>query len=166
MESQRTAQVVLLGRLPLRLGGQTHVLPVLTTGQNAEWQSRLDDSVRPLLPDDATPVALLEAMGAIDLLGFIYSYDINGVLPPREKLEPDVYPHELLWAVQEVRLAANPTVAYAVALTLDEARELFTKPRATEPASAPPPNRAQRRSARTSSRQPRTAGPTARSGTS
>lgn len=153
---ERTAQDVFLGRLPLRLGDKRYVLPVLTTGQNAEWQATLDASLTPLLDDKATTRDLLVAMAQVDLLGFIYSYDKNGVLPPRETIENDIYPHELLRSVQEVRLATNPTVAYGVALTLDEARTKM---------SAPSPNRAQRRSRRTSSSRPPTAGPTARSAT-
>lgn len=160
-ESERTAQDVLLGRLPLRLAGQTFVLPVLTTGQNVDWQASLDATLVPLLPDDANPADLLSAMGQVDLLGFVYSYDLFGQLPPRQTIERDIYPHELIRAVQEVRLATNPTVAYAIALTMDEAREAMTRHLA-----APPPNRAQRRSARTSSRRRPTAGPTEPSVTS
>lgn len=154
---ERTAQDVFLGRLPLRLADRQYVLPVLTTGQNAEWQASLDASLAPLLDDKSTTVDLLNALAKVDLLGFIYSYDRHGVLPPRETIEDDIYPHELLRSVQEVRLATNPTVAYGVALTLDEARTKL---------SAPPPNRAQRRSRRTSSSRPRTAGRTAPSATS
>ena len=159
-DSVRTAQDVLLGRLPLRLAGKVHVLPVLTTGQNREWQEALDGSLTPLLSEDATSAELLEAMARIDLLAFIYSYDLMGVLPPRASIEDDVYPHEKLMAVQEVRLATNPTLAYAIAMTMDEAR---TKVQSA--LSAPPLNRAQRRSRRTSSPRRPTAGRTSTSAT-
>src|SRR6185503_10150676 len=54
------------------------------------------------------------------LLPFVRSYDVTGVLPPPGDWERDIYPHELLRAVMEVRLAADPMTSYAVAALSEE----------------------------------------------
>ena len=159
-ESERTPEDVLGRRYRIRLGGRQYVLPVLTIAENEEWQRSLDGEVQRYLDDqDATPGQLLEALAKVDVLGLLYSYDTSGVLPPREEIEREVYPDELLLAAREVRLLANPTADYTRALMLEEAR--------AEALESVQMNRAQRRRMKhtSSSRRP-TAGRTATSGAS
>jgi hypothetical protein len=101
-----------------RLAGTEYVLPVLTIGQNADWKASLDDALTPIVSaeDDLGKVmALLEAFSD-RLLEFLRSYDVTGVLPTPGDWERDIYPHELLRAVMEVRLATDPSSRYALAL--------------------------------------------------
>lgn len=152
IRTERSALDVLQGRLPLWLGGQRYVLPVLTTGMNREWQATLDASLDPLIENERPLAEVLSALESIDLLGLVYSYDVAGVLPPRAEIEDGIYPHELLKAVFEVRQATNPTVAFAVATTTEEILSKLTT-------AEPPPSKP------TSSSRRRTGGPTGRSAT-
>jgi hypothetical protein len=149
---ERSVEDVLAGRLRIRLGGEWYVLPVLTIGQNREWVESLDAQMQPLLDgaDDGDLNAVVARMQDLSdrLLEFVWSYDRMGVLPPRETLEPDVYPHEALRAVMEVRLAANPTLGFALPGAIEAMR-----------AESRPP------SERTSSSRRNTAGPSRTSGT-
>jgi hypothetical protein len=121
---ERSVEDVLAGRLRIRLAGEWYVLPVLTIGQNREWTESLDAEVAPLLEgSDDLEVIVQRAQGLSDrLLEFVWSYDRMGVLPPRETIEPNVYPHEALRAVMEVRLAANPTLGFALAGAMEDLR--------------------------------------------
>ena len=141
---ERSVEDVLAGRLRLRLGGEWYVLPVLTIGQNREWMESLDAEMQPLLDgaDDDDLSAIVERMQGLSdrLLEFVYSYDIKGLLPPREAIEPNVYPHEALRAVLEVRLAANPTLGFALAGVVQDIR-------AGRPAPSPPTSSSRRSTA-------------------
>lgn len=119
---QRSADDVLSGRVRIRLAGQDFVLPVLTIRQNREWVETLQAELNPLLAvedDVAEAVALMERFSD-KLLDLLYSYDRLHLLPERGDWEGDIYPHELLRAVMEVRLATDPTASYAVAALRDE----------------------------------------------
>jgi hypothetical protein len=136
---QRPIQDVLEGRVRITLAGTEYVLPVLTIGENADWKASLDAELAPIVAhedDLSTVVELLEGFSA-KLLDFIYSYDKAGTLPDRGVWERDIYPHELLRAVMEVRLATDPSSRYALAFSaavaqtqsrtiLDRARSALT----------------------------------------
>jgi hypothetical protein len=159
--SERSAEDILSGRLRLRLANQSYVLPVLTVGENADWSASLEEVFAPLVTtDDGDLEAIVEVLEAADdrLLDFIYSYDKTGVLPPQESIARDVYPHEVLRAVMEVRLAANPTVGYGLAVAAQEIRRATARQAVAEAA-------ARSRSPRTSSARRRTAGRTSKSAT-
>jgi hypothetical protein len=146
---QRPIQDVLEGRVRITLAGTDYVLPVLTIGDNADWKASLDAELVPIVSvedDLSTVVELLEGFSA-KLLDFIYSYDKTDVLPPRGEWERDIYPHELLRAVMEVRLATDPSSRYALAYSAAVAQT--QSPTILERA----------RSALTSSWRRRTAGP-------
>lgn len=160
---ERSPEDVLAGRLTITLAGQPYVLPVLTVGENADWLASLDAELDPLVvaEDDLTVITKILETVSDRLLDFIYSYDVHGLLPQRdEQLERDVYPHETLRGVMEIRLASNPTLGFALATTLAEARiegEKAAAVLAKTKASLP--------SAPTSSRRRRTAGQRATSAT-
>lgn len=157
--SERSVEDILAGRLRIRLAGEWHTLPVLTVGENADWLASLEAVFQPVVDaDESDAPAIMAALAAADdrLLELVYSYDKMGLLPERASIERNVYPHEILRAVMEVRLAANPTAGFGLALALAEMREA-TKPEAPTPAPAP--------STRTSSSRRRTAGRGARSAT-
>lgn len=128
----RSTADVLAGRIRITLAGRQFVLPVLTIGQNEEWQAGLDAELQPLLVESTSYDEVVRRMAVFSgqLLDLIYSYDISGVLPERGAWEKDIYPNELLLAVMEVRLAADPTLGYAVAaLNEDLASTLMTPAR-------------------------------------
>lgn len=122
---ERSIADVIAERIRLRLARQEWVLPVLTTGENADWWASLEAYYAAILAD--VPEDDLEAMwsavaslGPDKLLDFIYSYDKDEVLPRTEEFRRSVYPGELLLAVWEVRLAANPTQRYAFNAAVEE----------------------------------------------
>jgi len=118
----RSTADVLAGRLRIRLAGQWFVLPVLTIRQNEEWLEQLDGRLAPLLAGTdslAAAIAQIERFGD-RMLDLVRAYDVTGVLPEPGDWERDIYPHELLRAVMEVRLATDPTLSYAVAAALEE----------------------------------------------
>lgn len=126
-QPQRAIRDVLEGRVRITLAGQEYVLPVLTIGQNADWRAELSAEFDPILAaeDDLDKVMKLLEAFSDRLLDFVRSYDVTNVLPPPGKWERDIYPHELLRAVMEVRLATDPSSRYAVALR----RTVAPKPR-------------------------------------
>ena len=152
---QRDTEDVLAGILRLTLARREYILPVLTIGENADWQATLTAEVQPLLDDALTMEQALQVMAGLSdkLLAFLRSYDKTGVLPPPGDWERDIYPYELMSAVLAVRLVADPTLSYAVAAFAQEQTALR---RAMTPAPAP--------SEPTSGSRRRTAGRRAKSG--
>lgn len=159
--TERSAEDILAGRLRLRLAGEWYTLPVLTVGQNADWLASLEVEFAALAeqPDDDLP-AIVQLLSAVDdkLLDFIYSYDVTNALPPKDTIERKVYPHEVLRAVMEVRLAANPTVAYGLALAVEAVRAAQASTEVVQRSAAALKKAAGSRSSRTSSSRRRTAG--------
>jgi hypothetical protein len=161
--SERSAEDILSGRLRLQLAKQWYILPVLTVGQNADWLDELEEVFAPLFttPDDDLAGIVQILQDADDrLLDFVYSYDKSGVLPPQETIARDVYPHEVLKAVMEVRLAANPTVGYGLAVATQEVRQAVARQQAAVDAAI-----AKRPSRPTSSSRQSTGGRTRKSAT-
>lgn len=145
---QRSRADVLAGRLRISLAGKPYVLPVLTIRQNEEWVASLTAEVAPLIAgtdDTDEAIRLMEAFGS-RLMDFVRSYDITGVLPPPGDWEKDIYPHELLLAVMEVRLAMDPTLSYGVAIAVEDVLKQTTATTAIA--------RAQRSGRTSSSRRP------------
>ncbi len=145
---ERSVEDILAGRLRIRLAGEWHVLPVLTVGQNADWLATLEAEMDPLISgedDLAKVVGLMDDLNG-RLLDFVYSYDLMHVLPEQSTIARDVYPHEVLRAVMEVRLAANPTLGLALTSAIGDMKEMPS-------------------SVRTSSSRPRTAGRSRKSAT-
>ena len=120
-QSRSTADV-LAGRMRVTLAGQQYVMPVLTIGQNRDWMESLETDLQPLLDRAESVEEAVAVMTEFSdrLLPFVRSYDVTGVLPPPGDWERDIYPHELLRAVMEVRLAADPMTSYAVAALSEE----------------------------------------------
>jgi hypothetical protein len=135
--AERSVEDVLAGRLRIRLAGEWHTLPVLTIGQNADWLASLDAELAPLMEGDDDLDVVVGKMEALNarLLDFVYSYDRMGLLPDKATIERDVYPHEVLRAVMEVRLAANPTLGFALAGAMAEMRS--PSPAPSQPTSSP-----------------------------
>ena len=103
------------------MGTETYIMPVLTIGENDDWRASLEAELQPLIDgadDVGQAVTIMESFSG-RLLDFIRSYDKTGVIPEPGDWERGIYPHQLLRAVMEVRLAADPTTSYAVA-TLTE----------------------------------------------
>lgn len=139
--AERSVEDVLAGRLRIRLAGEWHVLPVLTIGQNRDWLASLDAELAPLVETEDDLEVVVAQMERLNdrLLDFVYSYDRAGLLPPKEEVEPNVYPHEVLRAVMEVRLAANPTLGFALASAVQEARNEASRPASLPTSSQPSP---------------------------
>lgn len=108
---------VLAGRIRLTLAGQEYVLPVLTIRENEAWQQELELGMAPILAagDDLEQILAVIQQFSGRLMEFIRSYDKHGILPDQGDWEKDIYPNELLKAVMEVRLAADPTLGYVIA---------------------------------------------------
>ncbi len=128
LSPERSVEDILAGRLHLVFGDQAFELPVLSRAENRRWRESLDARFQPLAEpvDDDDPKAVVAVMRQLaelddEFLPFIYTYDRTGVLPPIEELDELARPHEILRAVLEVRAAANPTLAIAVALARAEA---------------------------------------------
>jgi len=149
LSPERSVEDILAGRLRLVFGGRAFELPVLSRAENRRWRESLDARFQPLADpiDDSDTQAVIGLMARLaeldeEFLPFVYSYDRTGALPPIEELDELARPHEILRAVLEVRAAANPTLAIAVALAKVEAQK----------------ERSAERPARTSSRRTPTAG--------
>lgn len=127
----RSTADVLAGRIRVRLAGQVYSLPVLTIGENEEWQAGLEEHLQPILAagDDVDEVVATLAAFSGDLMVFLRSYDRHHVLPQEPAWEKTIYPNELLTAVLEVRLAADPMLSFAVADSFE--RERRTRSRET-----------------------------------
>lgn len=156
---------IIARRIRVTLGGIEWPLPVLSVGQNEDWQRSLDTQTASVLADvdEEDLPAMLTAvlsLGVDALLRFVYEYDVTGVLPrdtdgnPAPEFRRSVYPYELLPAVWEVSLAANPTADLAVTTAIEGLREMGRQTADAMPPSAP-----------TKSSRPRTAGRRRRSGT-
>lgn len=120
----RSAQDVLAGVHRLHLGGRRYVLQVLSIAANRRWMSRLEARIAGAL-DALAPGADLDtilrtlAASTPQLLDALYDYDEArteageptrpGALPPRDALEEDATPAQVLTAVLELWAAANPT---------------------------------------------------------
>lgn len=146
-EPGRSAGDILSRTVRLTLGGKEYVLPVLTIGGNRRWQAQLDRELGAIL--NALRKAGRNAPGVVEvldgqvdkMLDLITSYDTTGVLPDRDTLIEQTYEAELIEAVQEVWLAANPLAAIGL-----RRLRMIAAPtsESSEPTSSPPPNGAGR----------------------
>lgn len=112
---QRAIEDVLAGRLPVVLGGEVYHLPVRSIASNRRWVESLTVEMSEMLRaiaasgDDQTALATaLMRVGAEQLLDLVLAYDDTEVLPPKEALEEEVKPHEVLAAVIAIRRVQNP----------------------------------------------------------
>lgn len=146
---QRSMTDVLAGVFRIRLAKQDFVLPVLTIGENEEWERSLDEGLQPLITEETDAAAAIDILQRYDgkLVELIYSYDRTHVLPPIEELRPHIYPNEALLAVWEVRAALNPTLGLTLAAVFEENRSALTPSIPAAPKSA-------RRVSTSSSRRP------------
>lgn len=137
----RSTADVLAGRIRVTLAGQTYVMPVLTIGENEEWRASLESELQPLIEgaDDVEDAVRIMESFSDHLMTFIRSYDKTGVIPPEGDWERNIYPHELLRAVMEVRLAADPMVSYGVARLVEDARDRVTSTTPVGPIPSSPP---------------------------
>lgn len=132
---ERTFEDMTAHRIRLILAGREWVLPVQDIGTSEDWWAALDARYRLILadiPSDDLPrmMTAVMSLGTDTLLGFLYDYDKAGVLPRDADGQPDpdfrrsVYPYELLPAVWEVSLAANPSGDSAVTTAVETIRAL------------------------------------------
>ena len=140
---ERSIEDVLSGRVRIRLAGEEYVLPVLTIGQNEDWIASMDAEIAAIADIDGDYVEVMGVLQSMSdrLLDFVYSYDRLHVLPERGEWERDIYPHEALRAVAEVRLAANPIGGLAVAEILgtrDKVRQAMGTLEQARTSSSPP----------------------------
>lgn len=148
---ERSMTDVIAGVFRIRLARQDFVLPVLTYGENDEWEATLDADLQPLIADETDAGQALELLKQYGdkLVDLIYAYDRTGVLPPIAELRPHIYPNEALLAVWEVRAALNPTLGLTLAAAFEETREEQAAAQATAEAL-----RSAKRRSTSSSRRP------------
>ncbi len=113
----RSAADILAGRIRILLGGALYELPVLPRAASRRWLEALDErwAQLPGLLDAAgndTPAILRLLVAQTDAMyEALYEYDQSGALPERAVLEEVATDAEVLRAVMEVWLAANPLAA-------------------------------------------------------
>lgn len=147
---ERSAEDIFAGRVRLTFAGTTYELPTLVIEKEEAWLASIDSQFGGLLNglsqagnNTGAMVALLS--GSQDkLLDLLYSYDETHVLPARPALRKVARSHELIKAVMEVWVAANPLVGIALQglQTLGSSPTNGASPDAT---SSPPPATAGRR---------------------
>lgn len=125
---ERSAEDIFAGRIRLFLGGETYILPTLTIDQEEKWLGSIDGRLGVLLSGMSSagnnPAALLSVLSGAtsQLLDLLYSYDETHVLPPRARLTRTARSSELIRAVMEVWVAANPLAGIAL-LGMQTARQ-------------------------------------------
>jgi hypothetical protein len=160
MLPERTAQEILAGEVPVRLGGQRYLLRELSIAANRQWKAGLEGSLVGLLDgidaagDELGTILAVFATATDQLLDALYAYDEAhdergqasraGLLPPRRQLEEHATASEVLLATLGVWQAANPfgEVALGLARAVD-ASPLLSPTRA----SSTPTNGARRSTA-------------------
>lgn len=119
---ERTAADLLAGRIRLRLGGVEYVLPVLPMKASAAWLESLDGRFTGLAENlekagnDVPRILELVAADEDGLLELLRTYDVHGILPPRDWITEYATRPEILAATVEVWRASHP-----LAVTLVEA---------------------------------------------
>jgi hypothetical protein len=146
----RSAADIVAGRVRLTFGGTTYTLPVRSIKANREWKESLDERLAGLLSvittagGDVASVLAMLGTATGPMLDALSEYDHTHVLPPRADLEDLATEMEIVRAIAEVWLAANPLVVIAANQVT---KETTTTPSPASGSSAP-----------TSSPQPSTAG--------
>lgn len=142
---ERSAQDILAGQLHVRLGGERLAMRVLPIKANREWKEALEDRLSNLLGMlDASGDSLEAVMAAFatatpQLIEALYSYDVDHVLPPIERLEEVATDTEVLRAVLEVWSAANPFATVALS-TMRQAGAALPIPERRASGSSPHTN--------------------------
>lgn len=138
---QRSATLRLGRSCPITLGDTEFTLRVLTIAANERWNAQLDGRTAALIDgltrDGADVTDILSALnGQTDeMIDLLRSYDQegDGVLPTADEIKEIAYADQLLTAVREVWLAANPLAAIAL-------RSLaIVTSASSQPTSSPPP---------------------------
>lgn len=138
----RSAADMLQGVVRIYLGGQVYILPVLPRAPARRWLESLNARFAGLVAnlgdagDDTPRILELLAAQADDLYALLQTYDVSGVLPPREAVDETATDTEILRATMEVWRAANP-LADLLASRSEESRTPGTEPEL--PSSSPPP---------------------------
>ncbi len=119
---RRSAGDILSRTVTVTLGGQEYSLLVRSIADNRAWRLALDEATVHLLDgletDELSAVYDLLSGQIEVMIDLLLSYDTEGVLPTREAIEaiePDAS-IEVIDAVREVWLAANPLVAASLRL--------------------------------------------------
>lgn len=150
--AKRSAEDIFAGRVRVTLGSpepRVYTMPVLSRRANRSWLEDLNAATAGALDDlgtltDATEILLLLSAKSDAFLDALVSYDQTHALPSREAIDASASDIQIVAAIVEVWLAANPPFV-AVALGLAEA----TPSPASSP-TAPAPTAGGRASSRTS----------------
>ena len=116
----RTAGDVLAGRVRLLFGGTEYALPVPSMKASDAWLAELDaqwaslPGALKIAGDDVDAAVNLLQAHTNDMLDAVIAFDRMGVLPSRDELRETATYAEILHAVTECWLAANPLAASIV----------------------------------------------------
>jgi hypothetical protein len=116
----RTVADVLAGRVRVKLGGTEYPIPVLARGASRRWLAELDAKWGALpamlerAGDDVDAGVRLLVQHTDLMLDALLAYDQSGILPPRAELDAGSTDAEILQAIVECWLAANPLAASIV----------------------------------------------------
>lgn len=145
----RSAADIAAGRVRLTFGGTTYTLPVRSIRANREWKEALDGRLAGMLAvlttaGEDTSAVLLALSGATGpMLDALVDYDHQHVLPPRDVLEDMAAELQVVRAIAEVWLAANPLLVVAATTLVNRPTEPSDP---SKPTSSPPPRTGGRRS--------------------
>lgn len=142
--ARRSAEDIFAGRIRVELGDRTYTMPVRSRRANRDWLESLDASTpRALAALDTLddPEAVLRLLsGQIEaFIDALVSYDATHALPSRAAIDELANDMQIVRAIVEVWLAANPPL---VAVALGLADEGTPSPPSTP--SAPEPTAGRR----------------------
>lgn len=146
----RSAADIVAGRVRLTFGGTTYTLPVRSIRTNREWKESLDGRLAGMLSvlttasENTTAILLALASATGPMLDALSQYDETHVLPPRDELERLATEMEVVRAVAEVWLAANPLLVMATLGMVNQTPAATTNG-SSAPTSSPRPSTAGRR---------------------
>lgn len=125
--AKRSAEDIFAGRIRVELGDRTYTMPVRSRKSNREWLEALDAATGNALDaldsiDDPAAVLRLLSGNSDAFLDALVSYDATRSLPTREGIDVVATDMQIVRAIVEVWLAANPPlVAVALGLADDAA---------------------------------------------
>lgn len=144
----RSATDIAAGRVRLTFGGTTYTLPVRSIRANREWKESLDERLTGMLGvlttagEDSSAILMALARATGPMLDALVDYDQARVLPPREDLEGLATEMEIVRAIAEVWLAANPLLVVAATQMV---RQAGAPSGSSKPTNSPQPSTAGRR---------------------
>lgn len=151
---KRSAEDIFAGRILVDLGGVTYTLPVRSRKANREWRESLDGQFVGMLAqldslDSPTAIIGLLVSASDRLLDALVAYDATGALPTRDAIDEQATEVEIIRAILEVWMAANPLVAIGLELAPRQSAPPIPLPTSSRTQPAPSAGR-RRRSSKTS----------------